>query len=304
MATFGDMIDDLHILTMDRLSDDLIKKFLNRAQAQVCESHDWTFLHTNYVINSVPPHSDGTVTMSRGNQMVIGTGTNFTTEDIGAFMWVGGLNIAPIPISDVQGPSMLTLEFPWSGPTMVNTSYVLAPLYYILEGALEVRTIRQLVELVKTTRERLNAIDPARIAQGGAPALNWAQAPASPDGSVQIEFWPVCTDMRPYLCEIKKKPPVMIELGEVPLVPYEVIEMKALSACFAALFASTGQASYQALSQKYDADYLAAREDCMVQDRRREADTNQVTQGKLQPSWTIDNLIAQSDFGPLGSGVD
>lgn len=280
---------------MGNLSDDTLGKFINRAQAQCCESYDWSFLHTNYVVNSVAPKSDGTISLTQGNATVFGAGTNFTPADIGAFLWVGGLNIAPVPIADVQGPAICTLGFPWSGPTQVGISYVIAPLYYLIEGGLEVFAVRQIEFLEKVTRETLNIWDPARIGQGGAPALNWANAPASPDGSVQIELYPVCTDTRPYLIEYKMKPPLLVNDNDVPLIPYEIIEEKAAAAACRALYASTGQASWQALAQFHQGLYTEAFESGWNADRRRQQHSNMVTQPAYRPSWVDEYIESISD---------
>ena len=303
MATFADMVTDLHILTMGRLSDDLLKLFLNRAQSQECENYDWSFLHTNYVLNTVPQRTEGTITVSRGSNLVSGTGAAFSQADVGAFLWIGGLNIPPVPIQSVQGANTVTLQFAWSGPTVVNTGYVVAPLYYLIEGSLEIKSIRQQVDLVKVTQEDLNGIDPMRIAQGGDPSLNWAPAPASPDGSLQVELWPVPSQYAPYLVSYKMRAPVMVYDNDTPVIPYQCLEYLALNACFMALYSSTGSAANADLAQKYNDLYTASHEEAQVADRRRLAAKNQVTAGTPQQGWVWLRELGTTDFGSIGGGA-
>lgn len=277
MANFGAMVEDLRLLTMGNLTADTLKSLINRAHQQILESFDWTFLLTNTVINSALPKSAGTVTVSQGSPIVIGTGTAFTTADRGSFLWAGGMQGAPVPVQGTQGVATLTLSSPWAGPTLVNASYVLTPLYYLVEGALEIFAIRSLTLLDKLTREDLNDRDPARIAQGGAPATAWAPAPVSPDGSVRVELWPVCSDLRPYLIDYKRMAPRLVNDVDLPLCPYAVIEAKAARTAMQMLYASTGQQSYALLAQQYEAQYAEELDNAKSEDSKRAKATNGVS---------------------------
>ena len=278
MATFADMLTDLRLLVMGNLKDDTLKRLLNRAQSQILEVYDWSFLLTNAVINSSTPKTAGTITVSQGSPVVAGTGTAFGREDIGAFLWVGGLGITPVPIQGVQGTSMLTLSAPWCGPSMVQSSYTLNQLYYIVEGALEIMAIRgNVLYLDKLTREQLNHADPARLTQGAIPCLKWAPAPASPDGSVMVELWPPSGGPLPYLVEFKRAAVDMVEPNDKPLCPYEIIEAKAAAAACRMMFASTGQNSWMALAERYSGEYSEALEAGRHMDSKRSKHANGVT---------------------------
>lgn len=276
MASFGDMITDLRLLLMANQTDDSIGLFLNRAQQQILEAHNWSFLLTNGVINTVAPKATGTITVAQGSPLVLGTGTNFTQADVGSFIWVAGLGTAPIPVVQVGGTAQLTMSSPWCGPTMVKTGYILLPLYYLVEGADEVLAIRQIEKLDKVSREYLNNIDPARLSQGAMPCLKWAPAPASPDGSIQVELWPPASGPLPYLVEFKRKAPIMEDLIDIPLCPYEVIEAKAMVAASRSCYASTGQSSWLELADRYTNEYLEALQSALTEDGRRKKDSNQL----------------------------
>jgi hypothetical protein len=283
MATFAEMQADLQLMIMGALSPDTIVQLLNRAQAQILESFDWSFLHVNTVINSVAPKAQGVITVSQGQSLVLGTGTAFGPEDKGAFLWVGGLQTAPIPIAAVQGTAILTLASPWSGPTFVNIGYSLAPLYYLVEDALEIFAVRSIVNLEQISRASLNAADPARVAQGGDPSTHWTDAPVSPDGSLRIELWPTPADTRAYLIEYKRKAPQLTVPNDTPLCPYACIEAKAAMTACQALYGSTGQASWMQLAQKYTQEYADELDAARAVDARRVLARNGVTRSERTP---------------------
>ncbi len=298
MATFGDMQADLGILVMGNLAPDTIKLLLNRAQSQICENYDWSFLLTNTVINSVVPKQHGTITVSQGSPLVIGAGTAFGQEDVGSFIWIGGINTAPYPIQGVSGTAALTLATSWCGPSMVASGYSISPLYYLVENALQILAIRQTVWLDKVTRETLNALDPARIAQGGDPALKWAMGPPSPDASQTAELWPVPQTQLPYLVDYKRRPAPMVSPFDVPLAPYSCIEAKAMMAACDTLFASTGQQSWAMLGKKYADEYVRELDDCRAADRKNWMHADSLT----APSSTAiyNDSLYMSNHDPLG----
>ncbi|TAK94596.1 hypothetical protein EPO05_06135 [Patescibacteria group bacterium] len=298
MATFADMQNDVRILVMGNLDSDTIKLLLNRAQSQICENYDWSFLLTNTVINSVVPKQHGTITVSQGSPLVIGAGTAFGQDDVGSFIWIGGINTAPYPIQSVQGTAVLTMVAPWCGPSMVATGYSMSPLYYLVENALQILAIRQTVWLDKVTRETLNALDPARIAQGGDPALKWAMGPPSPDSSQTCELWPVPQTPLPYLVDFKRRPLAMVSPFDIPLAPYSCIEAKAMMAACDSLFASTGQQSWAVLGAKYAAQYQQELDDCRAADRKNWMHAD----GLTAPSATsiLSDALYMSNHDPLG----
>jgi len=291
MASFGSMQENLRLLLSGNAAAADIKSWLNRAQEQILEAYDWSFLLTNTVVNSAAPKTTGLITVSQGSPLVLGTGTSFGVQDIDAFMWVGGLSVPPIPIASVQGTASLSLSNPWAGPTMVKTGYVIAPLYYLVADSLEVKAVRQIQDLAKVSREYLNQRDPARIAQGGSPASAWAMAPASADGSLQIELWPVPTDTRPYLIEFKRKAPALQNETDLPLCPSSVIEAKAAIAACRAMYGSTAQSSWLELADRYLVDYRDEMEHAQTQDRKIAQHANQVTAPGRQISNAFDALF-------------
>jgi hypothetical protein len=270
VASFGDMLSIVRLQVQREMDDNDLKICINNAQRQIVESFDWTYNETNVVINSRAPKQTGLITVSQGSAQVLGdAGCAFDKNDVGSFLWVGGLNIAPCPVIDVQGARMLTLGQVWPAATVTLSGYILAPLYYILPGVDECLDIRGIDPLEKFTRAQLNARDPARVAQGGAPSTAWAPAPWAADGSLQVELWPVPADARWYLADVRLKAPKLVQLTDQPLCPSNVLEPKALMNACLSIYASTGNAQWNELATKYEAHYLREWEDAQIKDKDR-----------------------------------
>lgn len=269
MASFADMLSILRLQVQREMDDNDLITCINNAQRQIVESFNWTYAETNVVINSRTPKTAGVITVAQGSPQVFGDGTLFDLNDVGAFLWVGGLNIAPCPIQDVQGAQMLTLAQAWPGPTQSLVNYSLSPLYYILPGVIECKDVRGICPLEKFTRAQLNARDPIRIAQGGAPSTAWAPAPWGADGSLQIELWPVPADARWYLCDVKLAAPLLVEPTDQPMCPSNVLEPKALMNACLSIYASTGNPQWDSLATRYETQYLREWEDAQIADKER-----------------------------------
>lgn len=233
-------------------ANDVYSFLINRAYDDLWSDWDWSYRVTNAIVNTRPPKTAGTITLAVGSPVVIGTGTAFDYNDKGAFLWVGGVGTTPLPIADVQGPLMLNLTAPFAGPTLINTPYTLAPLYYLVEGAEEVlHVISNDVYLDKRLLEEVNVLDPCRTDQGGAPAYIWCQAILSNDGSQMIELWPTPSDARAYLIWFRRRTPVLEQDTDIPYLPSTLIEEKAMIPACEMMFSSTGQGSWLALRDKH-----------------------------------------------------
>lgn len=305
MANYGQMKEQLRLFTMGGLgltvagSDDVYGRLVNRAHADIVESFDWSFRLTNTIVNTVAPKNTGTITVTTGSPSILGTGTNFTYSDVGAFLWVGGAGTTPLPIADVQGIQLASLTSPYSGPSRINTNYVSAPLFYLVENALEVLSVTsQDTLLQKRLRDEINRIDPTRTDMGGTPSLFWCEAPHSPDGSLRIEFWPVPADARAYLVEYRQAAPQLIRDSDLPLVKSHVVEEKATATACQMLYASTGASAWSDLADKHFVVYAQLLEEALDADARR-----QQYRGRLTNPGPVLNGY-DSQFTPSHAGLD
>lgn len=257
MANFGQMRDNLRLQLMGGLGlvlepDDTYSKLINRAHTTLVEAYDWSFRLSNTVVNTVPPKSNGTVTLTIGSPSILGTGTSFTYADVGGFLWLGsgGGGNTPLPISDVAGLQLASLANPFSGPSVVQVGYTTAQRYYLIENALEVLSVvSEDFQLQKRLLAEINDLDPCRTDQGGSPAVLWCNAPPSPDGSVMIELWPIAADYRPYLVTYRCKAPKLVRDSDLPLIDSTLVEEQAMVMGCEMMAASTGQQSWFTIRQ-------------------------------------------------------
>ena len=297
MATYSDMITDLRLLTAGRLSTEVIGLLLNRAHKQVLEAYPWSFLLSNAVINGATPKTAGLITIGQGSPVVQAVGAAFEQEDVGSFIWIGSLGMTPLPVQSVQGTNTLTLAYPWVGPTLIASSYVLEPLYYLVEGALEVLSIRANgIELKKNTRELINEIDPTRASVGAVPCLAWCPAPVSPDGSLCVEMWPPSGGPMAYLVDFKREAPTLLDPFDKTLCPYEIVEAKAAEAACLQMYANTNQGSWQTLADRYRSLFLESLESGRAEDGRRIMDRTGVYASQTYPEADA-NYIYNHDRG-------
>lgn len=257
MSSFSQMREALRLICMGALGTtlqdaDVYGSLINQSHSELTEQFEWSWRLTNAIINTVMPKSAGTVTVSTGSPVVLGSGTHFTVADKGSFIWVGGIGSTPLPIADVSGGQIVTLAHPFAGQTMQGTGYRCAPLYYLVEGSQEILEVSsENYRLEKRLREEINRLDPTRSDQGGAPSTLWCQAPPSPDGSLMLEFWPVASDSRAYLVEYRRRAPLLVRDGDLPLVPSTcVVEHAAITAC-EMMYTSTGQRSWIELANRH-----------------------------------------------------
>lgn len=283
--------------------NDVYSQLVNRAHEDIVESYDWSFRLTNTVINTVPPKSNGSITLTTGSPSILGTGTTFTLADVGSFLWLGNSGNTPLPIADVQGAQLASLANPYSGPSTIQTSYIVAPLFYLVENALEVLSVvNQDWLLQKRQREEFNRADPCRTDQGGSPSEFWCQAPPSPDGSLMIELWPVPADARGYLVEFRCRAPKLIRDGDLPLVKSIVVEEKAIAMACQMVFSSTGARQWLELSDKHQQLYQLALEEALASDARRQqfrpgvTNPGPITDGTYDAVFTPDHSGADGDW--------
>lgn len=273
MSNFGLMTSDLQLLTMGKLLPADLQSLLNRAQREEVEAYPWSFLFTNTVVNSIAVLNAGTVAVTTNSATVIGTGTAFPAlallPPVRAFIHIGTSNIA-IPIASVSGPNNLTMSSPWAGAALPSTAYnIIIPVYSVV-GFIEVYAIRQILELTKRSREYINRVDPARLAIGGNPSIEWCPWGFDSSGNIQIEIWPPPSAAVPYLIEGKIGAATMALPTDLPQVPTSVISNKALSMACDSLLASSGNDKWGTLSDKYYGIYKEELEKAQTADVARQ----------------------------------
>lgn len=265
------MQSEIQLQIMANLLNADATTLLNAANREEVESGwPWDFLFGNYVLYSAAPQSVGTIAVTQGSAIVTGSGTSFAAvTNAQSFINIGGSNIS-IPIASVQTTTQLTLTSPYMGANISGTSYSISTNVYSVIGFQEVYNVRQIIDLEKTSREQLNLMDPARIANGGAPSVQWAPAGFDAAGNIQIELWEVPSAVYPYVCEGKRGAVTMVNPTDLPQIPSAVIMNKCLWKSALAVYMSKGNDKYKAIADKFESVYRDELDKAQVADSRRQ----------------------------------
>ena len=292
------MQTDLNLLAMGSLLSTDFGTLINSVQRDEVEAWPWSFLLSNFVLNSVPVQSAGTITINTGATLVIGSGTAFfATPNTQSFIHVGASNVA-LPIASIAGATHLTLSAPWTGAPISGGTYnIITPIYSIV-GFLEVYAVKQILELTNVSRELLNTMDPARLATGGNPSVSWAPAGFDANSNVQIEIWEPPSNVLPYIVEGKLAAATMVNPADLPQLPTAVIENKALWKVCMANYASTGDQRWGTMAQSYYQIYEAELGKAQTADQQR---ANQRRIFNTRPSFGLD-VIATHDMTVVRGG--
>ncbi|MGH7917324.1 MAG: hypothetical protein ACREQE_07635 [Candidatus Binataceae bacterium] len=269
IPNFGSMQSALALVGMGQLLNADFGALLNRAQSEEVDNYNWSFILTNTVVFSAAPYSTGTISVAQGSAVVNGTGTLWTAALAGFQIRFGASGML-IQIASVQNAAQLTLSTPWMGAPIANSTYAISQSYYPIPGAKEITAIKNVIYLGKLSREALNLADPQRLSVGGAPALNWAPAPYTADGTLQVEMWPVPSGVLPYVVEYRQTAVPMVSSIDIPMVPAAVLEAKAMKYACDALYASSGDPRYGALAKEWNATYADERDKAQHSDKLRE----------------------------------
>jgi hypothetical protein len=283
---FQSMITALDLQTSGKLSSQgadttNLKALLNRAQAELIEGNSWFALQAVQAIGTQPQYATGTVTMIQGSSFVQLTGGNVNLAwGQGWYLWVGGgpPSAPPIKIVSVESAfNAFEIEIVWPAVNQ-TTGFTIAPLLYPVVGALEIFDVRALVSLEKTSRERLDLIDPARVATGGTPPIKWAPGPRMPGPIINppnpanltwpsVELWPLAAGGQQLLAEIKLAAVPLVNPTDVPQLLSSVIVEKAAYFACEALYADTGDQSWLGLRDRHERNFEKEFEKATVADR-------------------------------------
>lgn len=272
MASLGVMKSNLTLMSMSGLVQTDIVSLLNKCQQEELESYEWSFLYTDIVINSIIGYNTGTITLTQGSPTVTGSGTTFPTTAAGWFLWAGPTLTTPVIIKTRDSATQLTLSTDWGNVDQNGTTYTIQPLYYSVSPLIEVYSVRQIDELGMTSQADLNRKDPSRIATGAEPCLEWAQAPfqnVTSDGFYQLELWPRPGGALPYIISGKQGGFFMMNDSDLPVIPSQVLEAKAMMYLCRSTFANNGNPKWLSLAQEYRQDYMTELEKAQHADKQR-----------------------------------
>jgi hypothetical protein len=312
MSSFLQMQQDLQLIIQANLINTDLGALLNLCQRQEVESYDWSFLHEVVTIWSNPMQVTGTIDVTNGSITVTGHGTSFQNANpnmAGWYLQVGPTLAVPVIVASVSSNTLMFLTEPWNQPTMLGTPYSLRQIFYDVSPIIEVTRVRQIFYLEEISRAVLDFMDPARISNGGNPAVYWAKGiwnPTVPLGTQlvgqyphwSIELWPIATAPFPYLVEGKVGPVDMVANNDQPQLPSSVLENKAAMYACQSIFASSGNPKWLSLAQMYQAIYADELEKAKLADHERMVIKKLSESSMATPG--LDVIASHDLFAPTG----
>jgi hypothetical protein len=214
MSTFSQLWREL-LGQVKQLDVFAAQKFINRAYADICQAHSWSFLQAVGYIAAVDEITTGTVSVTEGVTAIqfdvdaaavldaVGVNVPVTQRQIRV---AGGL---PFPLASYTPGGAAVLEQAFQGTTDSAASYSVLRCYYT-PPATDFFRFQSVVDPVDEfdiwlhfTQQELNAMDPSR-ANTGQPCV-LASLDVDPNGLPRYEFWPHPTAARAYQCSYEKR---------------------------------------------------------------------------------------------------
>jgi hypothetical protein len=145
------------------------------------------------VIVTDPMETTGTVLVTQGSILVVGTNTVFDISMIGKYIRFG-ITRGWYEIADVIDATQLTIDVGFADATRVDTGYFIATRYYNLPGGLrwiiDGKNISRSVPLRKLHRQKMDEMFPDRVASPGVP-LYWSPVKWNQDlNRRRVEIYP------------------------------------------------------------------------------------------------------------------
>jgi hypothetical protein len=193
--TLTQMKTRIRILTGELVDAGEAEVLLQDRYSELLDNYSWSQAKNETTINTIPQRGDGTIAISSGTPTLVqGTGTSFSTNDVGGFFRVG-TDIGFLKVNNVDPVGqILTLEAPYPNPPVASgSSYTLFFTFYTMPA--DLRRIDNMVEWFDITEwsvDDLMRADPQRTFTGSDP-LHFVYRGLAANNCVQIELWPIPT---------------------------------------------------------------------------------------------------------------
>lgn len=208
MPTMEQVAREARALSTSDASIPLIVQWLNRRIAEIAAQKQLNHYRRVRELSLPAVIDDGTVTITRGSQIVAGSATGWTFDlDDGSYFFRG--RTAWYKIAQVQSSTSIILESTFAEDDLSAASYRIVKRYHKLpldtsqyDSFVHERTAEPLTIL---DLEELDKMDPSRwFNSGGIPNVVVEVEPAA-DGSRQIEIYPYAatSEILVYLAWIK-----------------------------------------------------------------------------------------------------
>jgi hypothetical protein len=198
----------------------LAGRFINNYYRKVIDKRSWYGLKIKGQLTAAAPYNQGTVTVTQGNALVNGVGTNWPVTpqnqpgSIIGLQFRTSFTLGYQTIVNVLSPTQLQLDTPYPSQTLSDTGYQIMEAYCNF-GA----NIKRLLWATNQQQgwpmkvnwpvETLNQWDAWRISIGWSTHF-FTRAPA-PDGSMLAEVWPTPYALQTFPFEAYMQPPDLVK---------------------------------------------------------------------------------------------
>lgn len=195
-ASAGEPIPStINSVTLKPQQRDVIK-WLNFGAVQLGKTYIWPWLQRDYIIETIPEYTTGTVDVTEGSKTVTGTGTTWTPDMVGRLFKVTSFE-EPYRIENVASATSLTLTLPFNNVDGTEQGYTIWKDQYPLP--LDFDEVLNLFRFRPPTRFRLVTWEDFQRhrsipAQAGALYPLHATISGRKDGRLVLEFGARFTD--------------------------------------------------------------------------------------------------------------
>lgn len=164
---------------------------VSQAYTECLELHQWSFLSTHSAFTTEPLKTDGTVAVTTGSRIVVGTGTSFAPSDIGKRFRISsydaGYEVTNVDVSLQRleiTPAYADVTTTGLGYELLKTAYSLgidAEYIFSMTGRQEIR---------ERPLSVIDRVDPSRFTTSDTPVY-FAYRERNARGELEIELYPV-----------------------------------------------------------------------------------------------------------------
>lgn len=233
---FGQMIGEVSQWNPD-IPITMIRNWINETQRSLVDRRFWYGLLTRGQVAVPSAYFKGTITLTNGSAVVVGTGTTWKTDGIVANQQIrAGFSTGFYNIKSVDSDTQITLDLPWGHASVVNSGYSIMTVWVTL--GYNIKMIYQMVNqrqgyrlYTNLPQDILNRYDVWRTSTG----WTWGAFPKEPsaDGQPQFELYPAPTFQQAFPYLAYTQPPDMVADNDFPaaFIRSDVLILPAIANC-------------------------------------------------------------------------
>lgn len=216
--------------------DDLLLNLINDVVERVWAKHDWNFYFKPTRLVTVTPYDTGTISVTADSDAVVGTGTTWTSDHVGAFIDIEGSQDS-YTIKEVTDATNIVLDTIFTDTTDASATYTIRQARVAVPA--DFGSI-QALSLTQVRYYKLDTITPLEWSHDTS-GDSYSGTPVSYcvfdfDGNTYIHLYPIPSNQEGMTVLYKRRPTMLTTIAsgnlDIPqtyqmneLIRYGVIEM-------------------------------------------------------------------------------